>query len=151
MLGADRIFHRRRDQRSIEPLRAKIERFQRLLDRNNRALEMMAEAGESLGGDLLFDSQYLRRLATELSQCVQGIVADLDFITEGSYKGLPEAAARIEAEVAAAIESRPVLREVPYVLWLDQIDRDGDDVVGEKMARLADVGRRLACCIPDGL
>ena len=51
-----RWFGRRRGE-DLETLRRRYERFQHLLDGNNRVLELIADAGEKLGGDHLFDRQ----------------------------------------------------------------------------------------------
>src|SRR4030065_1074328 len=79
----------------LDLLRAKIQKFQTLLHQNNRVLELMAEAEESLRGDFLFDMQYLRGLADRLEKSVKGILLDLNFITANPYLSLLPALAKI--------------------------------------------------------
>ncbi len=145
------IFERGRKRETVASLRSKIERFQTLLNRNNQVLELMAEAGESLGGDLLFDFQYLRALVAELADAVQRVVLDLNVITDNRYLALAEAYERIRARVDEVLQARPsVPSTTPYVLGLDEIDRDLSGSVGDKMARLAEIRRRLKYRVPDG-
>jgi pyruvate,water dikinase len=144
------IFDKGRTGEAVASLRAKIERFRTLLDRNNQVLELMAEAGESLGGDLLFDFQYLRRLATQLEDCVQRAVRDLNLITDNRYPALVEAFERVQARVTELLESRPSVPVTPYTLSLDEIDRDLSGAVGEKMACLGEIRKWLKDKVPDG-
>jgi hypothetical protein len=44
---------------SVERLRERLGRFRELVQKNDRALALMAEAGEKLGGEYLFDQKYL--------------------------------------------------------------------------------------------
>jgi pyruvate,water dikinase len=144
------IFGQGRKTETVASLRSKIERFRNLLDRNNQVLELMAEAGESLGGDLLFDFQYLRGLAAQLEDSAQKIVLDLNLITDNRYLALMEAFERVRARVIEVLQSRPAVPATPYVLPLDEIDRDLSGAVGEKMARLGEIRRRLKYNVPDG-
>ena len=129
---------------------AKIERFRTLLDRNNLILELMAEAGESLGGELLFDFQYLRRLAAQLEDSVEKVVLDLNVITDNRYLALAEAFERVRSRVSEALESRLSPPLTPYVLPLQEIDRDLSGAAGEKMARLGEIRKRLRYQVPEG-
>jgi pyruvate,water dikinase len=144
------IFGKRPRSETVASLRSKIERFRTLLDRNNLVLELMAEAGESLGGDLLFDFQYLRGLAAQLEDFTERVVLDLNLVTENRYLALAEAFDRVRTRVAEALESRPSVPRTPYVLPLDEIDRDLSGAAGEKMACLSEIRKRLECKVPDG-
>ena len=147
----DKIIRRsRRKKENVDSLRLKIEKFRSLLDQNNRMLELIADAGESLGGDLLFDSQYLRWLADQLEESCRRVILDLNFITNNRYLSLMEAFERTKATVRNALEARLTVPNTPYILPLDQIDRDLSDAVGEKMARLSEIRSRLRYETPDG-
>ena len=110
----------------------------------------MAEAGESLGGELLFDFQYLRRLAAQLEDSVEKVVLDLNVITDNRYLALAEAFEKVRVRVSEALESRLSLPLIPYVLPLQEIDRDLSGAVGEKMARLGEIRKRLRYKVPEG-
>jgi len=48
----------RRDRESFELL---FSRFRHVLDDKNKALEIITDMGDTLGGDYLFDIQYVRK------------------------------------------------------------------------------------------
>jgi pyruvate,water dikinase len=144
------IFRKAGKRESRVSLRSKIERFRSLLDQNNFVLELIAKAGESLGGDLLFDFQYLRRLAQQLENSVRKVVLDLNFITDDRHLALTAPFERILAGVTDVLESRPSIPHAPDILLLHEIDRDLSGAAGEKSARLGEICQRLNFRIPDG-
>ncbi len=150
MISWSKILRRRSEADLVEGLRQKLDRFRDLVDNNNRVLELMAEAGEMLGGEYIFDSQCLKTLAADLRDAVQKVVLDLDAITGGGHPRLTDAARRIQAEVQAVAESRIVVQRADYVIPIDRTDEDLTDVVGAKMARLGAVRKWLGCRVPEG-
>lgn len=110
----------------------------------------MANAGESLGGDLLFDSQYLRWLEEQLEESVQKVILDMNFITGNRYLSLMDSFEKVKASVRNAMESKPNIPDTPFVLPFEQIDLDFSEAAGEKMARLGEIGRKLKFNTPDG-
>lgn len=136
---------------SVEVLRARFECFRHLLDRNSRVLELMADAGAKLGGDYLFDTQYLRWLDRELAEAVRAVVQDLAEISCDCYPALQEAFERIRADVRGSLESRVEAQQGPLVIQLDTVGTELAALVGEKMARLGEVRNRLDLKVPDGL
>jgi pyruvate,water dikinase len=134
----------------VDVLRAKIQKFQSLLGENNRVLELMAEAEESFRGDFLFDMQYLRGLAGQLEKSVKGILLDLNFITENRYLSLFIIFEKISAAVNDALLDKRNVPDAPLAMPLAEVDQQMSDVVGEKMARLGEIQKRLPYRIPKG-
>ena len=58
-------------------------RFRAVLDSNNRSLEIITDMGDTLGGDYLFDIQYVRRSYENLSAALERSLASFDDL--GSY------------------------------------------------------------------
>src|SRR4030066_958484 len=102
----------------LDVLRAKIQKFQTLLHQNNRVLELMVEAEESLRGDFLFDMQYLRGLADRLEKSVKGILLDLNFIPENRYLSLFSAFEKIHAAVNDALLDKRNVPDAPLAMPL---------------------------------
>jgi pyruvate,water dikinase len=146
----ERIFRRRREPDSIETLHYRMEAFRSLVDRNNRVLELIADAGEKLGGEFIFDSQYLKTLTAQLHQEVRGVVYDLEMLTKNAYPDLAEAFQRIQAELGQILESRVTVPATDYVIPIDRVSEELTDAVGRKMARLGEIRNRLGCKVPDG-
>ncbi len=150
MNGLRNLLRRKKKIDAIDGLSARLEVFRDLLSQNNRVLELIGDAGEKLGGDYLFDSQYLRWLDRELAAAVQTVVQDLRRIAPGRHADLQEAYQRIRSAVGASLSARPVAPDGPLVLDLRRVGTEQAGRVGEKMARLGEVGSRLGAAIPRG-
>jgi pyruvate,water dikinase len=149
-MGLKGLFHRSRQSDTVRALQDRIETFRSLVDRNNRVLELIADAGEKLGGEFIFDSQYLKGLATQLQQEVRGVVYDLSALTEDAYPELAKAFQRIHAEVRDVLDARVAVPVTDYVIPLDRASGELADALGQKMARLEEIRSRLGCKIPEG-
>jgi len=135
---------------TAEQLRERLGRFRDLVEQNDRVLELIADAGEKLGGEYVFDATYLRDLADRLQGAARAVVEDLNAIAQGRYTELGTALAEIDEAVRAALECRMLVPAAPWVLPLAEVGIDQLEVVGAKMARLGEVGSRLGCHVPDG-
>ena len=135
---------------AVERLRENLGHFRDLVQKNDRVLTLIAEAGEKLGGEYLFDRQYLRTVAKELRENVHGVISDLAAITGDRYPELVQALAAIDTRVAAAMELRMVVPEAPFVLPLSQVGLAQEEIAGEKMARLGEISSRLGLPVPPG-
>jgi len=140
----------RRRTGTVGFLRERLERFHDLVEKNNSVLELIAEAGEMLGGEYVFDIQYLRSLANRTRTSCQGVVDDLNLITNGRYPRLHDIVSRLSAEIDAIVEGRIVATQAEYVLPLDHLDETMVDTVGSKMARLGGIRRHLDVQVPRG-
>jgi pyruvate,water dikinase len=149
MVGWWRRWFGRRRGEDLETLRRRYERFQHLLEGNNRVLELIADAGEKSGGDHLFDRRYLESLAEELEGAVSSVVFDLNAMTDGRYPDLVDAFERIRKRVRSVLTTGSVA-ESELVLPLDRVDLDLVDAVGEKMATLGELQRKLELPVPRG-
>ena len=140
----------RRGGESAEELRDKLNTFRDLVDKNDEVLGLIGDASEKLGGDYVFDSRYLEELAGKLRTAVHGVVDDLNAISHNRYPELFEVLSGIDAAIRGTLECRMTVPDTPYVLSLDEVGTEHLEAVGEKMARLGEMSRRLGCRIPDG-
>ena len=62
--------------------------FQKILVLNNQVLEMIADMGTKLGGNYVFDQQYIRTMCRQLSDLVHQLIYDLDAMAPRKYIGL---------------------------------------------------------------
>ena len=140
----------RRHRDDAEALRERVARFRHLLAMNSRVLRLISEANEKLGGEYLFDAQYLRTLATELGDAVTAVVHDLGEMSGNRYPALASALERVRSAVQASLDPRRNVQSLPLTLAMDELGTDLADIAGEKMARLAEIRRHLAIRVPDG-
>ena len=143
-------FRRRGKANAVGALRERLERFRELVDKNNQVLELIADAGEKLGGEYIFDIQYLRTFARDLETAVRGVISSLDSITGNRYPKLLNTLESINADIQAALESREVVPKARLVIPLGDIDEEFSRTVGDKMARLAEISSKGLCRVPDG-
>ena len=139
----------RRRGESLETLRGRYQRFQHLVEGNNRVLDLIADAEEKSGGDHLFDRHYLDWLTDELAVAASGVVYDLNAMADNRFGELVTTFERI-CQSVQAILSPSAGNEPALILPLDEIDGDLGDVVGEKMASLGELRRRVGLAVPDG-
>jgi len=143
------LFSRKRHG-GVDLLRERFARFRHLLEMNNRVLRLMADANEKLGGEYLFDTQYLRSLEAQLSDAASGVVYDLAEMSGNRYPRLNTALERVQTAISASLEPHGIAPDLPLALAMDELGTELADVVGEKMARLGEIRRRLAFSVPDG-
>jgi pyruvate,water dikinase len=144
------LIRRRPQQDTVGALRTKYDRFRDLLDNNNRVLELIADAGEKLGGDYLFDHQYLIGLDADLAQACRAVVRNLAEMSGDGYPRLRQAFEQTRAAVRASLESRPVRCDGPLVVEIGELRTEQAPLVGEKMARLGEISGRLNLPVPEG-
>lgn len=135
---------------AVEMVRDRLAHFRELVQKNDRALTLIAEAGEKLGGEYVFDRQYLRSVAKELREHTHGVVAELAAITGDRYPELTAVLATIDRRVQAATDLRMVVPDAPMTLPLEAVRLEHEEIVGDKMARLGEVGSRLGMSVPSG-
>jgi len=134
----------------IRWLQRRLDRFRDLVEKNNLVLQLIADAGEKLGGEYVFDVQYLKTLARDLERATREVAHDLNIITGNGYPRLAARCHRIDSDIQAILESRVVVPRAPLVIPMDKLDNEMANVAGEKMARLGEIGRRLGCRVPPG-
>ena len=140
----------RKHRDDVELIRARFTGFRHLLKMNSQVLRLIADANEKLGGEYLFDTQYLRSLESELGGAVAAVVHDLAEVSGNRYPGLASAFERVRAAVRASLDPQESGRSGPLTLNIDELGTELADMAGEKMARLGEIRGRLALPVPDG-
>ncbi len=145
-----RLFPRQEGATTADTLRRRLDDLRHLVDENNRVLELIARAGEMLGGEYIFDRNTLVALASDLEDATREVVFDLNAITGGRYPQLADAVRRVSSAVEAELEQRVFVPEAELVIPLTEVGEELADAVGEKMARLGALQRLDDCSTPLG-
>jgi pyruvate,water dikinase len=124
--------------------------FQGLLEKNNKILDAIAAMGDKLGGDYVFDKNYIVSSCQEMSDLVYKLIYDLDTIAPSKYLHLYDAFQRINHQIEEELAGRPVIVQADYVIPFETISRDSGDAVGGKIANLAEVHNILGLPAPEG-
>jgi pyruvate,water dikinase len=135
----------RRDRDSFELL---FSRFRKVLDDNNRALEIITDMGDTLGGDYLFDIQYVKRSYAELQAAVSESLFDFNILTHdrypqlhGKYREIDERIAHVVDETVSAVKD--------FVVFYENIAGDMVREIGGKNSNLAEIKNALKLNVPD--
>jgi pyruvate, water dikinase len=127
-----------------------FKKFQELLDYNSRALELMADMGDKLSGDYLFDKHYIQSVVLELEEVIYKIVYNLNVITQRKYVRLFDALEKAKEEIHQELNARFAIPHGEYVYPLRSLNKEMADYVGEKMATLGELKNRLSLSVPEG-
>ncbi len=147
---AGKIFGSGRGSGKRLPFTALFSRFQKILELNNRVLELMADMGDKLGGDYVFDRQYIESTCQQMSDLVSKLIYNLHSLAPRKYLALNDAFSRINSEIEEELAGRLVIPHTDYVMRYELITRDFADVVGGKNANIAELKNQLGLETPDG-
>lgn len=131
-------------------LPALFNRFQTILRQNNEILELIADMGDKLGGDYVFDQQYLSDVTQRLSDLVYRIIYDLNMLTGQKYIKLYRSFERVQDKILKEPSGNHTISEKNYTLPYDAITRENLDEVGGKNANLDELRNVLKLPTPDG-
>ncbi len=132
------------------PFAALFSLFQEILSLNNQVLELMADMGDKLGGDYVFDRQYIQSSCQRMSDLVHKLIYNLNGLAPMKYPQLNEAFRRINHEIEEELAGRLVIPKTNHVIRYEFITRDFADVVGSKNANIAELKNKLDLQTPDG-
>jgi len=124
--------------------------FQKILEYNNKSLELMAEIGTKLGGTYIFDQQYIRSICHQMADLVYKLIYNLNNIAPKKYLILYDSFGAINNEIEEELAGRPVIPQTDYTMPYDLITDDFTDVVGAKNANLAEIKNLLNLATPQG-
>jgi pyruvate,water dikinase len=128
--------------------KAVFDRFKKVLDGNNRALEAITDMGEKLGGDYLFDINYIKKAYSQLRNDLEHSIGNFDELTHNRYVRLHDVFGRIDSLIRQMVSDEPPSSREP-VLFLEDIPWGMVREVGGKNAHLAEIRNRLNLLVPD--
>ncbi len=132
------------------PVKVVFSRFRQVLDSNNRALEIMADLGDKLGGNYIFDINYIKSSYAELADSIFKSIYSLSTLTQNKYSDLHSAFERINTRITRIIQGKSPLAGRHPILFYRDISWEMSDEVGGKNASLAELGNYLGINVPDG-
>ena len=130
-------------------IREKFERFKQVLHCNQTALELIADMGEKLSGEYLFDRHYIETTFEELSETLLKCIHNLNALCDNRYTELYEVFDRIHDRLQLILQGRED-RQGPPVILLREISKAEYTIVGGKALHLAKIIGDLELPVPDG-
>ncbi|MBF0507402.1 MAG: pyruvate, water dikinase [Deltaproteobacteria bacterium] len=143
-----------RDAQEVEELRidfkARYHNFKLLLSANNRSLEIMAEMEQALQGDRPFGMNFIKAHSTAVSVNVFRMIKNLNEIAHGKYQDLYKSFDAIQFQVENLLTRKKSVSDERLVIYLDEVDKDLADLVGNKMANLGELKNKVKVAVPGG-
>ena len=127
-----------------------FKKFKSILERNNRILELMADMGDKLGGEYIFDSKYIEDACSQLDDQVFKLVSDMSVLTQSKNTALFLAFERVQHRLQEEMAGRRHVEGGPLVLPFKNIGIESEDEVGGKISQLGDLANRLHLQTPNG-
>ena len=138
----------------VEALRlafqSRYHQFKLLLNANNKALELMSEVEAALAGSQSFGMTFVRSRLTRISTSVFAVVRHMNELAPQGYGALLERFKAIQRQINPHVRVREAPTEGPLVMALGEVRPDQADLVGAKMANLAEICRRVGLAAPEG-
>ncbi len=125
-------------------------RFQQILRNNNRVLEIISELEDKLGGEYIFDINYLKDAVDQISDAVYIVCSSLNVIADNRYRELFSRQTAIHEELTSILQGQPVLKSGSFVVDFDNVDSDMAELAGGKNANLGEIKNHLKLLTPDG-
>jgi len=129
--------------------RSQFDRFREVLDLHNTAADRIAEIGEKLSGEYIFDIVYIRQAYEGLYQTFAAFLERFSVLTDNRYAELAGSLEQIDHAIRQLIDDDETPSEDLVVPLVDAgMSRLRD--VGGKMANLGELGRLPEITIPEG-
>jgi len=127
-----------------------FERFQQILTNNNLVLELISELEDKLGGEYIFDINYLKDVTNRLSKAVYIVTSSLNVITDNKNRELFSRQSAINGELNRILEGKSAIQDDGPVIAYADPNSDMMELVGGKNANLSEIRNRLGLTTPDG-
>ncbi len=143
MLGG----RRKKVSRSFADL---FDRFNSILELNNRILTSIAVMHSKLGGDYIFDTQYLRNASQELETLVLKLIGALDYMSPEKYIALYCSHREITEKLHSELAGYPAIADRLTVTFEGTTKKEFD-LVGAKSYNLARISNIVGIKTPAGI
>ena len=128
--------------------------FRRILERNIRVLELMADMGEKLSGEYIFDRQYILSVVEELNLLLKRHIADLGSLDGKNSGALVKAFDRVNERIREETAGeRPLISDIPFIRRTDEImtaRNHAREELGTENIMMGEIRHRLALRSPEG-
>ncbi|PKN08377.1 MAG: pyruvate, water dikinase [Deltaproteobacteria bacterium HGW-Deltaproteobacteria-8] len=139
-----------RPKRPPVPFAVQFKKFEMILTRNNAILELMADMGDKLSGEYVFDGQYIVSACERLGDLVFKLISDLSVLTQRKNVDLFLAFESIQHQIEEELAGRHSFPNTSLTMPLEDLNRDVSEEAGNKLAHLGDVRNLLGLPTPDG-
>ncbi|MBU1002556.1 MAG: pyruvate, water dikinase [Proteobacteria bacterium] len=130
--------------------KSRYHHFQQLLVSDRDVHECMVDIEEALHGETRFDMRFVRRITTRATTSTYQVIKHLTSLNPGKYDSLEAPFKAIQAGIQPYVDARREPGTGPLTLDLSTITREHVNLVGAKMAFLAEAGNTMGIPTPRG-
>ncbi len=123
--------------------------FKLLLNANQQALEIMADIEHALR-IRPFGMTFVRSSCTGAAVNVMRMIRSIERLAPGKYPKLRLRFDILNQAVQKEIAPAYAVKQESLVISLEELDRSGTELAGEKMATLGEIRNRLSISVPEG-
>lgn len=113
-------------------------------------MEVIADMDGKLGGDFVFDRQYLVDSVGKLQELVRSSAYTINLITDNQYPELYTVIENLVGRLDAELAGKPSVHDARRLYSLSDIDEGMEDVVGNKACNLARIRSLPRINVPPG-
>jgi len=125
--------------------------FRKLISANHSFLETLGDLEEKRLGQQYIDRSFVKRKVVRALSDVHAMIESINVISGDRYPSLRPAFGRIASTLTGVVEDQLEQNSSELVLELAAIAGTQADIVGGKMANLAEIANTLGLPTPDGL
>lgn len=144
----DRLLPWRHERRA--PFAEIFGRFQGILQKNTRAMEIIGDMGGKLGGEFIFDQKYLTDCVQQIGEVVRASAYDLNLMSNNRYLDVYEVVENLGKELDLELAGKIVVHQRQNIYRLEEIGDNMEDVVGPKAYHLSRMIKLPMVSIPPG-
>ncbi len=134
----------------LVPLTDLFARFQQILKENNAAMQMIAEMEDKLGGEYVFDRQFLRDAVKHIEDVVLHSAVDLNFISNNKYLDIYQVIETLGKQLQMELAGQIVIPGHLSILPSGEIKQGMAEAVGNKAYNLSRVSHLSQAQVPAG-
>lgn len=130
-----------------------FKKFRGIIDRNVKILELMADMGDKLSGEYIFDRQYIHSTTKELNALMRQHVVDLVSLDKKKSDELFGSYERIQGLIEEEMKGTISVSAKPVTCSMDDLmipSRHTADQLGHENIMMGEVKQKLKLNAPDG-
>ena len=126
-------------------------RFKRVLEENTKALQIIAEMEDKLGGEYVFDRKFLEDTVRDIKAVILSSAYHFNAITNNKYSEIYEVIESLTRQLQQELSGRPVFPHGQDVVALTDINDTMGDAVGNKVYNLSKIVQLPQAAVPPGI
>ena len=132
------------------PLNDLFARFQQILADNNSAMKMIADLNDKVGGEYVFDRQYLQDTIKRLEDVVLHSAVNFNYICNNKFLEIYGVIESLSKQLQLELSGQIVIPGHQNLLLLGEIKQGMADAVGNKAYNLSRVAHLSDAEVPPG-